>query len=308
MSPVDRRLVLLRRLAWLCAVTVLAVTTLSAFIRLTNAGLGCAAWPQCYGERGLLAAAGAGPRGDTTAATAVARVAHRIMAVSALLIIVMLIVLCFRDRPVLRDQGATAVALLALALGLSVLGIWSSGSRVPAVSIANLIGGFAMLALSLRLAIGADTTPAPRSRVAAIAAVLLLLLQVAVGGLVSASHAGLSCVGWSDCAAAARAIPWSTLNPWREPLLTAEAPFNAAGTLPQSIHRGMALVVVAVLLPLAIAARRRGRPRIAAVLIALLAAQVITGLAMVQGSLPLGLALLHNLLAACLLATLLLLV
>ena len=42
-----------------------------------------------------------------------------------------------------------------------------------------------------------------------------------------------------------------------------------------------------------------GRRRTAAALIALLAAQLIAGLAMVQGSLPLGLALLHNLLAAC---------
>ena len=307
MSRFDRRLSFLRRLAWLCAVTVLAVTTLSAFIRLSNAGLGCADWPQCYGQRGVEAT----PRvagSDESTATVVARLAHRVLAVLALLLIVVLIMVCFGERPHLRAQGGIAIALLALALFLAVLGRWSSGTRVPAISIANLIGGFAMLALSLRLATGTDAVAPTRQRIAAVAAMLLLFAQVAMGGLVSASHAGLSCVGWSDCVAAARAIPWSTLDPWRTPLLTAQPPFNVAGALPQSIHRGMALLLVLMLSPLAIWTWRRGRRRAAAALIALLAAQLITGLAMAQGALPLALALLHNLLAACLLATLVLLV
>lgn len=307
MSRLDRRLSLLRRLAWLCAATVLAVTTLSAFIRLSNAGLGCADWPRCYGQRAVEARAGA-TRSEEATATAVARLAHRVMAVLALVLIFLLLMVSFGEAPRLRAHGGIAIALLSLALFLAVLGRWSSGARVPAISIANLIGGFALLALSLRVAIGAGASPSPpRLRIAAGAAMLLLLVQVAVGGLVSASHAGLSCVGWSDCYAAARAIPWSTLDPWREPLLTAEPPFNAAGALAQALHRGLALLLVLVLLPLAILARRHGRWRTAAALLALLAAQVVAGLAMAQGALPLGLALLHNLLAACLLATLVLL-
>ena len=50
MSLTDRRLHVLRRLALLCAVMVLAVTSLSAFLRLSKAGLGCADWPACYGQ------------------------------------------------------------------------------------------------------------------------------------------------------------------------------------------------------------------------------------------------------------------
>lgn len=307
MNRLDRRLSLLRRLAWLCVVTVLAVTTLSAFIRLSNAGLGCADWPQCYGERGLQAAAATGARSHEVNATVVARIAHRVMAVAALLIIVLLIVVCFGGRPRLGGSGSIAVALLALALFLAVLGRWSSGTRVPAVSMANLICGFAMLALSLRLAIRADVSP-PRQRVAAAVALLFLVVQVGVGGLVSASHSGLSCVGWSDCIAAARDVPWSTLEPWREPLLTARPPFNEAGALSQSIHRGIAVLIVLVISALSLLAWRGGRRRAAAALLALLAAQTLVGLAMTQGSLPLALALLHNVLAACLFATLVLLV
>jgi cytochrome c oxidase assembly protein subunit 15 len=307
MNPVDGRLSMVRRLAWLCVATVLAVTTLSAFIRVTNAGLGCAEWPRCYGERGLRPAAGAAAAADETTATIAARVAHRVMAVTALFLVVFVIAICFAERPRLRAAGATAIALLALTLFLAVLGRWSSGSRIPAISIANLVGGFAMLALSVRLAIGAQTPLTPRLRVAAFVASMVLVAQVAIGGLVSTSHAGLSCVGWSDCVAAARELPWSTLDPRREPTLTAQAPFNAAGALSQSIHRSLALLLALLLLPLAIGVFRQGRRRTAAVLAALLAAQLVAGLALAQGSLPLGLALLHNVLAACLLATIVLL-
>ena len=42
---------LVRRLALLLTVLVLVITSLSAYIRLSRAGLSCAEWPQCYGER-----------------------------------------------------------------------------------------------------------------------------------------------------------------------------------------------------------------------------------------------------------------
>ena len=48
MNQSEGRMTRLRRLAWLCAVLVLAITSLSAFIRLSRAGLGCTPWPQCY--------------------------------------------------------------------------------------------------------------------------------------------------------------------------------------------------------------------------------------------------------------------
>ncbi|MDE2299099.1 MAG: COX15/CtaA family protein, partial [Burkholderiales bacterium] len=240
-------------------------------------------------------------------ATAAARLAHRVSAVTALLLVVTMVMVCFGTRPVLRAEGATALALLALALLLAVLGRWSSNARVPAVAIGNLLGGFAMLALAARLTLAGRSLRVPTLRGWVSVATLLLLVQVALGGLVSASYAGLSCSGWSDCFRAAHRVGWETLNPWREPVLGALAPINPDGVLVQALHRGLALVLLAVLLPLAVAALRRGCPRRAAMLLVVLAAQVAVGLAMVQGSLPLGLALLHNLLATGLLATLALL-
>lgn len=310
MSLTDRRFAFVRRLALLCAVMVLAVTSLSAFLRLSKLGLGCADWPACYGqELRRLQQGGAAPVDEQTA-TAAARLAHRITASTALLLVITMLMVCFGSQPLMLGEGLQALALLALALFLAVLGFWSRAARLPAVAMGNLLGGFVMLALCVRLA-SAGRAP-PRLGLGAAVGVLavLLVLQVALGSLVSASFAGLSCGGWSDCglAEALQAADWSSLNPWREPVLNATPPFNPSGVLPHSLHRHAGLLLALPMLPLAIVAMRRGRPRSAALLLVLLGAQLVVGLAMSTLALPLGLALLHNLLAAALLATLLTLI
>jgi heme a synthase len=290
-NPTDRRLAFLRRIALLCVVMVLAVTSLSAYIRLSKAGLGCTDWPQCYGQGLRQLQQGVAVSADAQTATAMARLAHRITAVTALLLVVTMVMACFGTRPVLRAEGAMALALLALALFLAVLGRWSSGARVPAVAMGNLLGGFAMLALAARLALAGRPPCAVRLRAWVGLAVLMLIAQVA----------GLSCTtGWADCAQAASGVDWNTLNPWREPVLAARAPVNPAGALAQALHRGVAIGLVLLLPALAVMAWRSGRPRSAAALLIALALQVAIGLAMAQGSLPIVLALFHNLLAASL--------
>jgi len=308
MNPTTRRLALLRRLAWLCAAMVLAVTSLSAYIRLSKAGLGCAHWPQCYAQSLRQAQRGVAPMATEPAATALARAAHRVVALLALVLVVLMVMVCFGARPVWRAEGSLAVGLLALVVFLAVLGRWSSGAPVPAVTIGNLLAGFSMVALSLRLAMTGRPLPAVHLRAWSGVAALLLLTQVALGGLISASRAGLSCVDWAGCLAAARNIGWATLDPWRHPVLSASAPFNPDGALAQWLHRSVALGLALLLPLLAAMAWRRGRRRSAAALLVVLAAQLAVGLAMVQTALPLGLALLHNALAACLLAALVLLI
>jgi cytochrome c oxidase assembly protein subunit 15 len=60
-------------------------------------------------------------------------------------------------RPVLKRAGALSVSLLLLALALAALGIATPGTRLPAVAMGNLLGGFVMLALCWRLV--ASTRP-----------------------------------------------------------------------------------------------------------------------------------------------------
>ena len=305
MSLSQRRHAWLRRLALVAAALVLAITSLSAFIRLSNAGLGCSEWPQCYGSRLRAVQQNREPAAGSDAVT-VARSTHRLVAVLALLAITTIVMVCFGNRPWLRREGALALAMLALTIGLAVLGRWTAGARLPAVAIGNLLGGLLILAISWRLAGGATEPGRPMLRIAAWVGVAVLLAQVALGALVSASYSGLSCAAPGDClrAAAAAGWPWQMLNPWREPMFGATPlPLNPSGALTQVVHRGGALLALLVLTPLGIAALRGPRWRDGAALLVLLALQLGLGWLMVATALPLPLALAHNVVAALLLAT-----
>lgn len=307
MNITHQRQTWLRRAALLCAALVLAITSLSAFIRLSQAGLGCSEWPQCYGSRLRDAQQGHATSVTDSAAVVAARLTHRVVAVTALLLVIAMLVLCFGNRPFLLREGMLALALLALALGLAVLGRWSAGARVPAVAIGNLLGGLLMLALSWRLAARAAPPGDSALRSWARLGTAVLLIQVMLGALLSASYAGLSCVGPMDCLRTAQAAdwPWHALNPWREPVFdTMQRATNPAGALVQLVHRGGALLTLLVLTPLGVAALRGAHKRAGAALLALLVIQIGVGALMLVASLPLSLALAHNIVAALLLATL----
>jgi len=301
-----RRRAWLRRLALVAAALVLATTSLSAFIRLSNAGLGCSEWPQCYGSRFRAMQQNRESVVADSDAVTVARLAHRLVAVLALLTITTIVMVCFGNRPWLMGEGALALAMLILTIGLAVLGRWTAGARMPAVAIGNLLGGLLILALSWRLA-GRTTEPArPILRMWAWVGVAVLITQVALGALVSASYSGLSCAAPGDCLRAAEAAgwPWQMLNPWREPVFSATpVPFNPSGALAQVVHRGGALLALLVLIPVGAAALRGQRRRDGAALLVLLVLQLGLGWLMVLTMLPLPLALAHNVVAGLLLAT-----
>ena len=297
---------MLRRMAWLCTVLMLATISLSAFMRLSQAGLGCADWPACYAQN--LRAVQLDEPAPSGHGVAAARLAHRVIASLTLLLVIMMAMTTLATKPVLKRAGALSLALLLLALGLAVLGIATPGARLPAVAMGNLLGGFVMLALCWRLAASARPQGAAAGLgLWAIAGLALLCAQLAGGALVSASYAALSCGDLADCtrAAAAAGWDWSLLNPWREPVVEATAlPVNAASAFALWLHRVGAVVVLPVLALLGLAAWRRGRRRGGAALLLLAALQGALGLLIVATGLPLAAVLAHNLIAALLLATL----
>src|SRR5690606_34712305 len=117
---------------------------------------------------------GAGPEADVL----VARAAHRVVASVTLLLVIAMVLASYTARPALRREGALALGLLGLALGLAVLGVVTPGSQLPAVTLGNLLGGFAMLALCARLVAVTGERPQPDAalvRMGALAAILLVL-------------------------------------------------------------------------------------------------------------------------------------
>lgn len=298
MDATPTRLKTVRRVALLCVVLLAAVTSLSALLRHSAAGLGCRPWPACYAQGERSTAAGSGAPGGS--AIGAARLAHRITATVALIGTVALVLLSLSSRPRLRREAMLSLALLTLALSLALLGVFTPGARWPAVAMANLIGGFAMLALAARLA-----APAPTRRLGAAAVVVaaLLLGQIASGALVSASHAGLACTDLAECGAQARAAgwDWASLSPWRDPAYAVSTP-HADGALAQGLHRLGSFIAAAAAALLGVAALRRERQREGAALLLLLAGSVALGLVVGSTGLPLVPVLLHNLMAALMLA------
>jgi heme a synthase len=268
MDEVLARRTRVHRLAWACAVLVLAITSLSAFIRLSRAGLGCEPWPQCHVQRAGMTAERLEAL-DAPVVTA-ARIAHRVVASAALLLVIALLMVTLRQQPALWSEGRIALALLALALFLAVLGRMGGASRAPAVALGNLLGGFAMFAVSVRLLAG-SAGRAPVLRRWTLAAIALLVLQVASGGLVSVQQAGSGCTQSSLCR-------------W---------------------HVAGAAAVVVLLLPLALLAWRHGRRRLGAAIAGLVLLQPALGLLLPALGLPMALALAHNVTAALMLAALL---
>ena len=308
-----------RRLAFGVAALAFAVAVLGAWVRLTGAGLGCPDWPGCYGRMVV------GPDGTRLAAAveggkAWREMVHRYAAGALGLAILALAVAAVRNRR--RGAGgplALPLALVALVAFQAALGAWTVTLRLqPAVVVAHLLGGMAILALLWRLGLGPSPRAAPpRSgwvRPAAALGIAVLAIQIALGGWTSANYAALACPDFPTC----HGRWWpegdfgAGFRPWQE-----SGPFGFEGGVlsveariaVHVAHRIGALATVLYLGGLCAAAMRWGRPAggLAAATLSvfgLLAVQSGLGVSNVWLGLPLGVAVAHNAVAALLLLAL----
>jgi cytochrome c oxidase assembly protein subunit 15 len=220
MSPT----VLIRRLALLGFALCLVVVVLGAWVRLTDAGLGCPDWPTCYGHvtpSGAVAnEAHLDDRWDGTRefdeGKAWREMIHRYAATTLGFVIVLITALAIayrRDRPV---GIGFAVALLATVLFQGLLGAFTVWWLVkPLVVVLHLIGGLSTLSLLFWLWLtmrrrtgvvtpvaGATRTPTlDGARRVGVVALVVLGLQIALGGWVSSNYAAISCPDFPKCQA-----------------------------------------------------------------------------------------------------------
>lgn len=285
---------LIARIALAGVLLVLLVTTSSAYMRLTAAGLGCADWPACYGPDAARSAAPA----------PAARLLHRLSASAAAAAVLAIALVAFVNRRRLARELAIAAVLVALTLALALLGRATPTAQSPAIAAGNLLGGMLMAALLCWLALGGRQqarAAAPR-RLRWLSALALgaLAVQLALGAMTSTTYSALACTTLPDCAGQWWPQSWSAaeFDPTRP--LSARAGPSAAVHL---AHRYAAVVAAALVLALAAALRRHARG-LAFMLAGSLGLQVALGLLAVALQLPLGVVLAHNVSAVVLLLAL----
>jgi cytochrome c oxidase assembly protein subunit 15 len=313
-----------RKLAWVTAFLTLDLVMFGAFTRLTDSGLGCPDWPGCYGHSNPLsageqirAAETALPTGPVTMTKAWIEMLHRYFAMAVGFMIIVLTVLAWRRwrHSPGRSPWLATFTLAAVCLQGAFGALTVTMKLQPAIVTAHLLGGVGLLALLIWLALREAPTVVVDPRAAAlrplaVVALLLLTMQIALGGWVSANYAVLACPDFPACHG--RAVPPEMdfnagFTLWRDLGMTADGvpvPFQALVAI-HWVHRSFAYVVIAAV---GLLAWRlwllAGVSRLARALAAVLALQFATGLSSVLLNWPLLLAVLHNGGAAVLLALL----
>lgn len=305
----------------LCALGLtLLVVVFGAYVRLSDAGLGCPDWPGCYGQLSpahaaapILDAHAADPHGPVSLPKAWKEMIHRYLAASLGLLIIAIAALAWLHRGRPGSAPGVASLLVGVVIFQGLLGKWTVTLLLkPAIVTAHLLGGLATLSLLAWLALRAFERPplaAGRGLAAAARLGLLLLIgQVALGGWTSTNYAALACTDFPACHGSLwpEADYGNAFHVVRELGMTAEGELlsNAALTAIHWSHRLGALLAGGFLLAFGLALLRRpGGGGAGALLLGLLAAQIALGIANVLLSLPLPLAVAHNAGAALLVAT-----
>jgi cytochrome c oxidase assembly protein subunit 15 len=314
-----------RKLAWLTAFLTLDLIMFGSFTRLTDSGLGCPDWPGCYGHSNpvsagepIRAAESALPTGPVTVTKAWIEMLHRYLALGVGFMIIMLTVQAWRRAR--AESGHRAAAWLGTAaLGwVCVQGAFGALTVTmklqPAIVTMHLLGGVVLLALLTWLALREDeATPADAAgrtlRPAAIEALLVVFVQIALGGWVSSNYAVLACPDVPLCQGAV--VPPMDFahgfTGWRELGRTGAGeliPFQALVAI-HWVHRIFALVVFGLLGWLAARLwKRRGLARLGQLLLGLLVLQLLTGTSNILFDWPLLGAVVHSGGAALLVALL----
>lgn len=201
-----------------CAILLaFVVVMLGAYTRLTDAGLGCPDWPGCYGH--LMVQSASGKSNQLMSSTiqqyhlatveprkAWTEMIHRYAAGTLALFIFFIAFQSLRLRPSLK-KSVLPVVLCSLVIFQALLGMWTVTLKLlPIVVMAHLLGG--ILIFSTLICLRIQSTEAYANErynsnrgilLAVFVGWFIVLFQVALGGWVSANYAGLACIGFPQC-------------------------------------------------------------------------------------------------------------
>lgn len=313
------------RLAILATVLAFGVIVLGAYVRLSAAGLGCPDWPGCYGHVGvpdthasIAQADSIHPNRPVQPARAWKEMVHRYFAGSlATLILILAIAAWWRRKQTHRPVLLPSLLLLTV-IFQALLGMWTVTLLLfPPVVMGHLLGGFTTFALLILLVLQSGDWLRYRvqtrdfMRWLAVAGLIVLICQIALGGWTSSNYAAIACPDFPTCQAQwwpagmdfHDGFAWHGVGQdYQGGILT-----QAARMAIHVTHRIGALVTFLTLLGTSLVFMLKGGNRglkwLGALVGVLVLIQVGIGISIVELGLPLPLADAHNGVAALLLGS-----
>ncbi len=309
---IDRIRARYRKVLFLTWFLTLDLIMFGAFVRLTDSGLGCPDWPGCYGNaspvgalESIRDAMRAMPEGPVTLPKAWIEMVHRYVGSLLGLLIICICWMAWRYRKQLGQTPVLAgVALIAVCVQ-GAFGAWTvTHQLMPVVVTGHLLGGMILLALMTWLAMRerdhlAVPSAAGRFMPWMAGGLVLLFIQIALGGWVSTNYAALACMDFPTCQGSW--LPEMDMHNGYS-LIRGLGEMPGGEMISQSaltgihwVHRNFAFVVFAYLGTLAWKLRSmQGVQGPATLMLVLLLTQLLTGLTTIFFQWPLLIAVLHN--------------
>jgi cytochrome c oxidase assembly protein subunit 15 len=308
------------RLAYAGFLLSLVVIMLGAYVRLSDAGLGCPDWPGCYGTTAwptqaeeIAQANLEYPERAVEPEKAAKEVIHRYFAGALGLIVLGLFIWAWRKRDVMALTTPTLLSVVIVFQ--AALGMWTVTLQLkPIIVMGHLMGGMLTMSLFLWLALSTSNKMQPYrygghvKQWMVVIGLIFVVLQIALGGWTSSNYAALSCVGFPQC----NGQWWPEANfsegfvMWRGLGINYEfgvldAPSRVAI---QMAHRiGFVIVSLYLIWMSSRLMKNRELMPLGILVLSLLTTQVLLGISNVVFNLPLAVATAHNGVAALLLAS-----
>lgn len=308
-----------KRLTFFATLLALIVVSFGAYTRLTDSGLGCPDWPGCYGTLSvpesidqIEKAQAVYPDSPVEIEKAWIEMIHRYIAGILGIMILVIAFMSIRLREQINYSLNWPFFLLGLVIFQAALGMWTVTLLLkPAVVTSHLLGGMTVLGILTFLMHRNYGTHRENfvsnkyERKIIRFSLVLLFIQIALGGWTSTNYAALACTDYPTCHGSL--IPemdfYNAFTIFRELGVTSIGEPLSLEALHaiQWVHRIGAIVLLVYLLFVAYILKvNQGFNMWRNVLILVISLQFIIGIANLLLHLPIVLATLHNLGAALL--------